>query len=260
MNFFSSDSYLTAFAASFFPRSEARVEQVAVEGCAFRVLCLDGARVVHDARFLDYLEPLPAAEQGQLRPVPYLRRVARGLVTVEGAAPALPREMQPAPQVRWGAFASFDAYRALVEERSRSCMATTARKARKLERGHGRLRLEQNHPDKEHALRLLFRWKGAQYRRTGLPDLFARPCSRAFLRRLVHAGAVEVATLAAGDQLVAVHVGPRLDGRFYHWLPAHDPDPLFARCSPGTVLTHALLEASFERGDHTFDFLLGGED
>lgn len=260
MNFFSSDSYLTAFAASFFPRAEARVEQVTVDGCTYRVLCLDGARVVHDARFLDYLEPSTTSTDGPTRSVPFLRRVARGTVTVAGAPPELTVETQAAPQVRWRDFASFEEYRTLVEGRSRSCMSTAARKARKLEREFGTLHVELRHAAGEEALRLLFRWKGAQYRRTGLPDLFARPCSRGFLRRLVHAGAVEVATLSAGERIVAVHVGPRLDGRFYHWLPAHDPDPLLSRCSPGTVLTHALLEASFAQGDHTFDMLLGGED
>lgn len=257
MNFFSSDAFLGAVAASFFPRQRCRVMLTEVEGRVFRVLRAGRARVVHDVRFLDYLEPVPTSGGGE--PVPrtrFLRRVCQGVVPVERY------QEEPgviaAPLVRWERFPAFDDFVAHVEERSKSVFKTTARKARKLEREVGPLRVERGVTDEKVLLRL-FAWKSDQYRRTGLPDLFAAPTTRALFRNLVRAGAIELMALYAGERLVAAHAGPRHEGRFYHWVPAYDPDPALGKYSPGNILNHELMRQSHEAKDHTFDLLLGSE-
>jgi CelD/BcsL family acetyltransferase involved in cellulose biosynthesis len=257
MNFFSSEAFLGAVAASFFPRRDCRVTLAEVDGRVFRVLRLGRARVVHDVRFLDYLEPMPMSGGGE--PVPrarFLRRACHGVVPVERYEPE--PGILAAPLVRWERFPSFDDFVAHVEERSKSVFKTTARKARKLERELGPLRFERGIVDEKVLLRL-FAWKSDQYRRTSLPDLFAAPTTRALFRNLVRAGAIELSGLYAGDRLVAAHAGPRCDGRFYHWVPAYDPDPDLGKYSAGNVLNHELMRQSHAARDHTFDMLLGDE-
>lgn len=257
MNFFSSEAFLGAVAASFFPRRDCRVALSEVEGRVFRVLRLGRARVVHDVRFLDYLEPLPRSGGNERVPrARFLRRVCHGVVPVERYEPE--PGVLAAPLVRWERFSTFDDFVAHTEARSKSVFKTTARKARKLEREIGPLRFERHVTDEKVLLRL-FQWKSDQYRRTGLPDLFAAPTTRALFRNLLRAKALELAALYAGDRLVAAHAGPRYAGRFYHWVPAYDPDPELGKYSAGNVLNHELLRQSHAARDHTFDLLLGDE-
>ncbi len=269
MNFFSSEPFLAAVAGSFFPRQSCRVQLTEVEGRVFRVLRVGRARVVHDVRFLDYLEPLPTSGGGErVPPSGFLRRVCHGVVragawqaeVVSGGprAQQLARGFQPAPLVRWAGFRTFDDFITAVEERSKSAFKTTARKARKLERELGPLRFVAATSD-EKVLTSIFAWKSDQYRRTSLPDLFASPRTRALFRHLLRAGAIQLSALYAGDRLVAAHAGPRYQGRFYHWVPAYDPDSELAKYSAGNALNHELLRASHEARDHTFDMLLGDE-
>lgn len=257
MNFFSSEAFLGAIAASYFKRRSCRIVLSEVEGRVFRVLRVGRMRVVHDVRFMDYLEPVPMS--GASEPVPrarFLRRVCHGVVPVERFERT--QGMMPAPLVRWEGFPTFADFEAHVESRSKSVFKTTARKARKLSREIGPLRFEYGLSDDKVLMRI-FEWKSEQYRRSGLPDLFAAPAIRALFRTLLRARAVEMSGLYAGERLVAAHVGPRHEGRFYHWVPTYDPDPALAKYSPGHILNHELMRRSHAERDHTFDLLLGGE-
>jgi CelD/BcsL family acetyltransferase involved in cellulose biosynthesis len=63
--------------------------------------------------------------------------------------------------------------------------------------------------------------------------------------------------LSAGGEVIAVHLGASHEGRTYWWIPSYGPE--FAKFSPGRLMLESLLRASFERGDHEFDFLIGEE-
>jgi CelD/BcsL family acetyltransferase involved in cellulose biosynthesis len=255
MNFFSSDPFLAALARTIFPGRAAAPCDVALEGRTFRLLRVGRSRLVHDARFLDYLEPLPDAAAPPLR-AGFLRRVRLGEISAPFGPQAIPAGAMAAPYVRWERFSSFHTFMADTAASSFSVRTGNSRHARKLARDLGETRFVR-HTDDVRVLEQLFAWKSAQYRRTSLPDLFASAPRRALFRHLLHSQAVELSALYAADRLVAAHIGPRLEGRFYYWVPAHDPN--VGKLSPGTVLLEELLRASFEAGDHTFDLLLGGE-
>lgn len=230
-----------------------------VEGRVFRVLRVGRARVVHDVRFLDYLESLPVSGgSDRASPARFLRRACHGVVPVELWDAREERSFLAAPLLRWERYPAFDDFTAAVEERSKSVFKTSARKARKLGREVGELRFVEQTDDEKVLLRI-FEWKSHQYRRTGLPDLFASPRTRALFRHLLRMRAIHMSALYAGERLVAAHAGPRHEGRFYYWVPAYDPDAELSKHSPGNVLIHELMRWSHEAGDHTFDMLLGDE-
>ena len=100
MSFFSSDVFLEAAAAAFFPRRTHTVEAVRVADGLYRVLVV-GRRPVTALPFLDFVEPLdrdvsPARAHG------FAPRVVRGVVPAERwAADDLARRYEPSPYVDW---------------------------------------------------------------------------------------------------------------------------------------------------------------
>lgn len=127
-------------------------------------------------------------------------------------------------------------------------------------------RLRADHPEAvvtaddrgEGALDEAIALKSAHYRRTGQPDVLARPWVRGLLGRLSQAPApglrVQVSTLRDGDRLLASHIGLREGGVLHYWFPAYDPTA--HAVSPGLVLLHAIARA--EDGPSVID--LGGGD
>jgi CelD/BcsL family acetyltransferase involved in cellulose biosynthesis len=98
-------------------------------------------------------------------------------------------------------------------------------------------------------------WKVEQFR--GAARLYRDTRHATFLRALRDRGVAEVATLRAGDRLLAVHIGLRHDGRFSSWVPAYDT--ACGAYAPGRLLLEHLVQWSCERGDAEFDFLVGNE-
>jgi CelD/BcsL family acetyltransferase involved in cellulose biosynthesis len=63
--------------------------------------------------------------------------------------------------------------------------------------------------------------------------------------------------LELGDDAIASTFGFELDGRFYLYNSAYEPEA--ARLSPGLVLVSELVKESIARGLASFDFLRGRE-
>lgn len=134
------------------------------------------------------------------------------------------------------------------------------RKARRLEREIGPLRFE---PDchEPAVLDALLRWKSAQYRATGVPDLFATPWCDEVARRLPTTSSAHfagmVSALWAGDQLIAAHLGLRSGPIWHWWIPAYDGS--LARYSPGTLLLLEMAKSAEGLGVTMIDLGKGDE-
>jgi len=106
------------------------------------------------------------------------------------------------------------------------------------------------HEEKDDALEHLFRWKGEQYRRSGIPDGFAVPWTRALLRRICGTQGQPFAgicsTLRIGGRLAAVHVGMRHGALLHYWFPAYDAE--FAKFSVGSILLLRIAAAASAHG------------
>jgi len=253
-SFFSSDAFLSAATAAFYPGRRWQPREVQIGGSVFRVAVVGRRTVMHDCRFLDYLSPL-REEASASRRARFLRRTCLDVVPFADFEDC-PPGTQAAPFIRWGNFADFDAFREAVRARSKSCFPKAERMARKLEREVGPLRFVESTNDAA-ALRALFEWKSEQFRRTELPDLMASAATRTLFENLLAAGAVQLSALYAGDRLAALHLGPRHGGRFYHWIPAYEAE--LGRYAPGATLNHQLMRWSYDAGDDVFDLLLGDE-
>lgn len=103
--------------------------------------------------------------------------------------------------------------------------------------------------------------KAAQYRRSGLHDIFA--CG--WTRDLLHALMAEtrpdfgasLATMHGGGKLTAIEFSLHA-GRHYHfWFPAYEPS--LARCSPGILLSMDTMRLAGGEGFRVFDFGFEGE-
>ncbi|MCH8491119.1 MAG: GNAT family N-acetyltransferase [Oceanicaulis sp.] len=125
---------------------------------------------------------------------------------------------------------------------------------RKAEREFGAVRVVFGDPLGERYAALKA-WKSAQYRASGLLDLFdvswidavlAGTAARAFgpFRGLV-------ASLYLGDELAAVEMGMAAGGVYHSWIPAYDPR--FASVSPGLLLLHGILEQAQALGIERVD-------
>jgi CelD/BcsL family acetyltransferase involved in cellulose biosynthesis len=136
--------------------------------------------------------------------------------------------------------------------RSRRTFRSTLYKERKLGRDLGPVRLEFDVRDAA-ALRLLLKWKSAQYRRTGRRDRFAVGWIERLVYDLFEHNADgchgTLTALSAAERIVAVHFGLRSERSLSCWFPAYDPS--LAKYSPGLVLHLRMAEAAAGAGlDH----------
>ena len=204
--------------------------------------------------------------------VPLLQRAARQRVPAECAH--LTRRDSPIIDVSRG----FEAYAEHQRRSTRRSFRTTLYKERKLAREVGPVEVTFDTPDPD-VLRLLLKWKSAQYRRTGRRDRFAtgwierlvwdlfdhgrgrehrRPTLPRAQNTHIHDGCRGTLTvLRAGDRIVAVHFGLRSSRSLSCWFPAYDPE--LARYSPGLVLHLRMAEAAAEAGLDHLDLGKGDE-
>ena len=135
------------------------------------------------------------------------------------------------------------------------------RKWRMLERDFGKVEVDLDATDPS-LLELCLEWKSAQYERTGMPDLFARPWARSLARAIASLQKPEfagiVSVLHAGGQPVAVHFGMRTRTVWHWWFPAYAPQ--FHRYSPGILLLLQMIAAAPRLGVETIDFGKGDND
>ena len=150
--------------------------------------------------------------------------------------------------------AGYDAYHADLRRRSPEFASSTGRKARKLAREVGELRLVEASGDVAE-LRTLMAWKSDQYRRTGRPDRFSQPWTvdlvESLLATRTDALTGVLSVLYAGDSPVAAHFGLRAGELMTYWFPAYDP--AFSRYSPGLTLALRLAQQLAADGVNRID-------
>jgi hypothetical protein len=257
MNFFSSDPFLEALAASQFPGKRCMGEEYQVEGHRFRLPSVNG-RPLLQWPFLDFFEPRTAEELSgaPARALRYLPYASLDIIALQVERPAkLPSGHQFSPLVDWRQFSSWDGFLAHVATRRSNLMADSQRRERKLAAALGPLTFAY-HDSAEEAFDKCREWKSGQYLATGGTDSFFQrslPLFRELLRRKV----LVVSTLRAGGALLAVNWSAEWQGRLYHWVPAYDP--AHSAASPGRLLLHYLLKESHQRGHREFDMLIGDE-
>ena len=134
------------------------------------------------------------------------------------------------------------------------------RARRSLEAELGPIRVERALRDPDMLDRLI-ELKAAQYRRSGLHDIFACGWTRDLLQALMANPRADfgasMAAMHAGDKLVAVEFS-LYAGRHYHfWFPVYEP--ALARCSPGILLSMDTMRLAAAEGFRVFDFGFEGE-
>jgi CelD/BcsL family acetyltransferase involved in cellulose biosynthesis len=156
--------------------------------------------------------------------------------------------------------AGFDAYvqRRLGQGARR--LGELPRKARKLAREVGPVRLEEHSAD-GNVLQTVIALKSAQCRRTGADDCFAQPWARDLVERIravdePHFGG-RLSALYAGDTLVAAHFGMRSRRVWHWWFPVYEQR--FAAYSPGALLLHELARTAAAQGHELVDLGKGEE-
>jgi CelD/BcsL family acetyltransferase involved in cellulose biosynthesis len=139
-------------------------------------------------------------------------------------------------------FAAYEAQRRSVHCEA---IAATRRKARKMQREIGPLRLEPQ-VSSHRVFDQLLAWKQAQYQRTGRPDVMAMGWTVDLLAQIwLRQEAAFSGTLSAlycGDRLVAAHFGMRCHGVLHAWFPAYDVE--LAGYSPGLIFWLEMIQAA----------------
>jgi CelD/BcsL family acetyltransferase involved in cellulose biosynthesis len=148
----------------------------------------------------------------------------------------------------------YDAYAAARRAAGSNILVDCAKKARKLEREHGKVVFTAANTDAS-ALDALIAWKRHQYRSTAQTDLFTRDWTLSLLRALwknaTPAFGARLFTLHAGDTLVAAHLALTAPGVIHAWFIGHDD--AFAKYSPGCSLINEILKWAPEHGYREMD-------
>ncbi|WP_395645048.1 GNAT family N-acetyltransferase [Terricaulis sp.] len=151
-----------------------------------------------------------------------------------------------------------DLYAAGLKLKRQEFVRQTDKKLRKFEREHGQLTFSVS-ADRAH-FETLLTWKNAQLRRSGQPEIWARPWVRrvlddCFLAR-EHGFAGVLFTLSLGERLVAANFMLRSHAVLHDWVVAHDnafdsysPGVLLARWAIGWAGDHGVAEVEFGLGD-----------
>ena len=217
-----------------------------------------GDKPVTSRVWLDYLEPgdIEAHQTVRYLPRVVLTKVDAQLWQDELATVAAANGDQAAPLIDFTAFATQTDLETMIRQRNGRQTKTLERLHRKTERELGPVRYQPVDPDPT-AFDDLITWKRLHYARTGVGDPFAVRENIELFRSLYRAGVLEIASLRAGNRLLAAIALVTLQGRTYYWMPSYDTE--VAVLSPGNALLNWLIFHSYERGDHEFDFMLGNE-
>ncbi len=154
----------------------------------------------------------------------------------------------------------FEGWRRRQREHGSRQIEAILYKRRRAERRFGPVRFEL-HTMEEAPFQALLRWKSAQYRATGQPDLTRSPKVVALLERVRHERrhgcAGTLSALWIGDRLAAVHLGMRSPTVLHYWLPAFDPE--LNAASPGTLCLLEIARAAAGEGMLRVDLGKGEE-
>jgi CelD/BcsL family acetyltransferase involved in cellulose biosynthesis len=155
----------------------------------------------------------------------------------------------------------FESYHQKLRVKSPKFVKEIERKARKLAREAGELRLVADSRDAD-ALQSLMAWKSNQYRRTGRMDRLAKPWIVGLIDDLFatcnshFSGLLSV--LYAGDVPVAADFGLRSGHVLAGWFTGYDTR--FSKTSPGLILHLRLGEAVAGSGVRLIDMAKGAKD
>jgi CelD/BcsL family acetyltransferase involved in cellulose biosynthesis len=154
----------------------------------------------------------------------------------------------------------FAAYYATLRAAAPDFCRQLERKARKLAREIGELRLAGATQDVSD-LRLLMSWKSDQYRRTGRLDRFSQPWIIDLLDSLITTRASGLSgilsVLYAGEVPVAAHLGLRCGSVLAGWFPAYDTR--LGKYSPGLLHHLRMFEEMAAAGIQLIDFGKGAK-
>lgn len=143
-----------------------------------------------------------------------------------------------------GGFDAFEEDRAAAEAKA---FRNIRARRRRLDEAFGdaEFRMDDRRPE---VLETLFGWKRAQYRRTGVFDVFSVRWTRDLLQAIAQRGDTDfrgmVSSLTIDGKLAAIHAGMVSESRCHYWFPAYDP--AFNKVSPGLLL---LLETARHAGE-----------
>lgn len=257
MNFYASPEYLDVLAEVYFKGRKTRVADVRIGEEVLRLLEVDDKRVITNALFLDYHEPLREEEiRIPTREHDFAECVSRAVVEMTPEPHNAGEGFQVAPFVDWSRFPTFDDYKAFISTRQRGLVRERERRARRLADKLGELEFRMDDAQQD-VLELAQRWKSRQLRESGFEDIFADPKTMEYLQLLRRRGLLTSSTLRAADRLLATWLGFVYDGTWSGWIFTYDPE--LAKYSPGHQLLGAMLEESHRRGHRAFDFSIGAE-
>ncbi|MBI2824605.1 MAG: GNAT family N-acetyltransferase [Planctomycetia bacterium] len=133
-------------------------------------------------------------------------------------------------------------------------------KRRKIEREIGPVRFVAHVTDRA-VLSKLIEWKGAQFYRTGLRNIFEFAWVRDLLDKMLEYDGEDFAPMLsavyAGDVLAAIHFGMRASGVLHSWFPAYNHE--LARYSPGVLQFLEMMDAAPSLGIRRIDLGKGPE-
>jgi CelD/BcsL family acetyltransferase involved in cellulose biosynthesis len=171
---------------------------------------------------------------------------------IVGQKPFRPYHAVTAPSPVIDLADGFDAYAAALRSTASRFCRELARKARKMGREIGDLRVVTGSRDSG-SLHKLVAWKSEQYRRTGVADTFRQSWMVGLLEALLVGGGCHasglLSILYAGDQPVAAQFGLRSGTLLVGWYTAYDPR--FARYSPGLIHLRHMTEQLAASGIRT---------
>jgi len=151
----------------------------------------------------------------------------------------------------------FESYYEKLQVKSPRFCKELARRARKLKREFGELRVTADSRDTS-VLSALLAWKSGRYRQTSHVDRFKQPWLVELLDTLLKTRSTQLngllSALYAGDQLVAAQFGLRTESLLVGWFTGYEIS--FGRYSPGIIHIKGLAEELAIAGIRTID--MGG--
>jgi CelD/BcsL family acetyltransferase involved in cellulose biosynthesis len=155
----------------------------------------------------------------------------------------------------------FEAYYAKLRVKSSRFCREIERRARKLEREFGELRVVADSRD-TNALRTLMAWKSEQYRQTNHVDRFEQPWLVELLDSLLATRNAQLtgllSALYTGDRLVAAQFGLRTETLLVGWFTGYETS--LGKYSPGLIHIKGLAEEMAAAGIRTIDMGAGAKN
>lgn len=216
---------------------------------------VDGKPIVTHP-LIDYFEPLLREDVSDpVVPTASVPRVVVGGVCEIGTlGPQV--ESAVAPLIDWVRFQDWASFGEYVDARKVGIWKDSRRQVRRVQGAVGEISVSHGLPP-EDAIPAVFSWKRECLGGGAKGSIYESPKFQETVCLLAKSGAVKISGLFAGSKALAYHVGIEVPGRFFYWMPAYNPE--FANYSVGRILLERLLEFSFNRGDSSFEFMIGAE-